>query len=348
MAMHKILTPEKRIEFEQLVRKTRNMDEKDRLRAVLAYDLGHDVYDIAEILQLSESTTYNYINDYLSKNKIAHNPRGGSDTKLSARQEIELIKHLHTITYLTARAICSYVFATYQIKYTISGMTKWLERNDFVHKKPKSIPSKLDEEKQQLFIKTYEALKATLSPDEIIMFMDAVHPEYQSQAVAGWMPKAEVKTLATTNAQFRLHLNGAIDLQTMDIFTREYDTINGASIISFFTELEQKYPNKLIHIICDNGRSNKNKELDGYLKNSRIKIQYLPPYSPNLNPIERLWKVMRENLTYNKIYSKFAEFTDAVAFFFNHKVQDIAEELRSRINDNFEIIRHNNPVRLSS
>lgn len=52
MAMHKILTPEKRIEFEQLVRKTRNMDEKDRLRAVLAYDLGHDVYDIAEILQL--------------------------------------------------------------------------------------------------------------------------------------------------------------------------------------------------------------------------------------------------------------------------------------------------------
>ena len=71
MAMHKILTAEKRIEFERLVRKTRNMDEKDRLRAVLAYDLGHDVYDIAEILQLSESTTYNYINDYLSKNKLS-------------------------------------------------------------------------------------------------------------------------------------------------------------------------------------------------------------------------------------------------------------------------------------
>ena len=65
MVMHKILTPEKRIEFEKLVRRTKNIDEKDRLRAVLAYDLGDDVYDIAEILQLSESTTYNYINDYL-------------------------------------------------------------------------------------------------------------------------------------------------------------------------------------------------------------------------------------------------------------------------------------------
>jgi len=139
--MHKILTPNQRIEFEKLVRKTKNIDEKDRLRAVLAYDLGHDVYDIAEILQLSESTTYNYINDYLSKNKIAHFPRGGSNTKLLSIQELELIKHLHTVTYLTARSICNYVFATYNVKYTVAGMTKWLERNDFVHKKPKSIPS---------------------------------------------------------------------------------------------------------------------------------------------------------------------------------------------------------------
>lgn len=346
MVMHKILTPEKRIEFAKLVRITKNIDEKDRLRAVLAYDLGHDIYDIAEILQLSESTTYNYINDYLNKSKIAHSPRGGSDAKLNARQEIELIKHLHAVTYLTARAICSYVFVTYKVRYTIVGMNKWLERNDFVYKKPKSIPSKLDEEKQQLFIRTYETLKSTISTNEIIMFMDAVHPEYQSQAVSGWMPKGEVKTLATTNAQFRLHLNGAINLQTMDIFTREYESINSAAIISFFTDLEQKYPDKTIHIICDNGRSNKNKELDDYLKNSRIKIQYLPPYSPNLNPIERLWKVMRENLTYNKIYSKFADFKNEVGFFFSYKIHDIADELRSRVNDNFEIIRHN-PVQIS-
>ncbi len=84
MVMHKILTPEKRIEFTKLVRTTKNIDEKDRLRAVLAYDLGHDVYDIAEILQVSESTAYNYINDYLNNNKIAHSPRGGPIVKSSA------------------------------------------------------------------------------------------------------------------------------------------------------------------------------------------------------------------------------------------------------------------------
>jgi len=47
-AMQKILTPCKRTEFEKLVRITKNIDEKDRLRAILAYDDGHDVSDIAD------------------------------------------------------------------------------------------------------------------------------------------------------------------------------------------------------------------------------------------------------------------------------------------------------------
>ena len=345
--MKKILTSGKRAEFEKLVRITRNIDEKDRLRAILAYDDGHDVCDIADILKISDSTTYNYINDYLKQNKVAHSPRGGSESKLKVSQEIELHAHLKTTTYLTAKTICQYVFGKYKIKYTVSGITKWLERNDFVYKAPKLIPGKLDEEKQQQFIEYYQKLVAGASVNYIIMFMDAVHPEYQSQAVCGWMPKGETKTLAATNTQYRLHLNGAIDLNTMQIVTREYPTIDALSIISFCTDLESIYPDKSIHLICDNGRSNKNKEVTKYLESSRVVIHYLPPYSPNLNPIERLWKVMREHVTYNKVYPKFADFTEAIRYFFGDTVHRIQDVLRARINDNFEVIRHN-PVQLSS
>ena len=345
--MQNILTPSKRAEFEKLVRSTKNIDEKDRLRTILAYDEGHDVRDIADILKISDSTTYNYINDYLRQNKIAHSPRGGSDSKLTVSQEIELIGHLHATTYLAAKAICAYVFNKYQIKYTVSGITKWLERNDFVYKQPILIPGKLNEELQQQFITSYHKLIGNVSSDEIVMFMDAVHPQYQSQAVCGWMPKGETKTLATTNAQFRLHLNDAIDLSSMQIVTREYKTIDSESIVLFCNELEQLYPQKTIHLICDNGRSNKNKALNEYLKSSRVVIHYLPPYSPNLNPIERLWKIMREHVTYNKVYSSFSMFTEAIRQFFAKTVFDIEVTLRSRINDNFQVIKHN-PLQLSS
>ena len=348
LPMNKILSPAIRVEFEKLVRKTRNIDEKDRLRAVLAYDLGHDASDIAEILQISESSTYNYINDYLKKNKISHDPKNGAYCKLTPKEEIELIKHLSVTTYLTANSIRAYGLKEFGIKYSVAGITKWLERNDFVHKKPKHVPSKLDEQKQQNFIEYYNELKQNSdNVNSVIMFMDAVHPEYQSQAVYGWIPKGETKTLPTTNTQFRLHLNGAINLNTMNIFTREYDTIDAVSIISFFKDLEAENPYKTIHIICDNGRSNKNKDIQQYLETSRIKIHYLPPYSPNLNAIERLWKIMREHVTYNKYYPVFSEFKDKIHEFFGTTVHEIGHILKARINDKFEVVRHN-PVQLSS
>ena len=55
--MNKILTTSKRSEFERLVRTTKNVGEKVRLCGILAYDEGHDVYDIANILKISESST---------------------------------------------------------------------------------------------------------------------------------------------------------------------------------------------------------------------------------------------------------------------------------------------------
>lgn len=346
--MNKILTKEIRTKFEELVRKTKNMDERVRLCAILAYDEGHDVSDIANILKISESSTYNYIQDYLKSSKIAHSPKNGALCKLTPAQEVELIKHLSATTYLTAKSICVYVLKKYAVKYTVAGITKWLNRNDFVYKTPKPVPSKLDSAKQQEFVKSYTELKQSINPEnEVIMFMDAVHPEYQSQAVHGWISRGETKTLPTTNTQYRLHLNGAIDLNSMNVFTKEYDTIDAQSVISFFKELELENSYKIIHIICDNGRSNKNKEIEQYLQTSRIKIHYLPPYSPNLNSIERLWKIMREHVTYNKYYPVFDDFKTKIREFFTTTIHEIKPILKARINDEFQIIRHNS-VQLSS
>ena len=66
-----------------------------------------------------------------------------------------------------------------------------------------------------------------------------------------------------------------------------------------------------------------------------------------MNAIERLWKIMREHVTYNKYYPKFIEFKDKVHEFFSTTVHEIGDVLKSGINDKFEVVRHN-PVQLSS
>lgn len=142
-------------------------------------------------------------------------------------------------------------------------MISWLKKHDFIYKEPIKIPGKLDPLKQEEFIKTYEELKKNLPEDEEIHFMDAVHPEFQSKAVCGWIKKGEIKTLPTTSQQYRMHFVGSVRLEEMKVFAKEYNTIDAESVIDFFKYLEISSKAQKIHIICDNGRSNKNKKTRG-------------------------------------------------------------------------------------
>ena len=63
-------------------------------------------------------------------------------------------------------------------------------------------------------------------------------------------------------------------------------------------------------------------------------MQFLPPYSPNLNAIERLWKLLNERVLYNKYYEKFLTFKNAVYEFFEG-TSDLKEVLNLRVTDNF-------------
>ena len=333
-----------KLELERRAKKTRDVHERLRLCVVLARSEGMSHESIAQAHRISVQSVYRYLSEYELEEKTKHDLRGGSKSKLDKIQIKELHDHLQKTTYLRAKEICNYVKGKYGIEYTISGMTFWLKEQGFIYKEPIKVPGRLSPEKQDAFIQSYEVLKSNLPEDEEIYFMDAVHPEFQSKAVCGWIKKGEVKTLATTSAQYRMHFVGAITLKDMELFVQEYETIDADSVISFFQHLEMNSKSSIIHIICDNGRSNKNKKLQEYLKTSKIKIHYLPPYSPNLNPIERLWKVLREKKTYNRCYEKFIDFKLAVRNFFFEDVPEIKDALKKRINDDFQRIQLNNIV----
>ncbi|MCU8106115.1 transposase, partial [Shewanella sp. SM101] len=71
-----------------------------------------------------------------------------------------------------------------------------------------------------------------------------------------------------------------------------------------------------------------------------IELHYLPPYSPNLNPIERLWKVMNEHARNSVYFKNKRDFRSALDKFFKETLPDIGESLASRINDNFQLFTH--------
>jgi transposase len=342
----RVLTISEKADLEAKLKKTKDLSEWKRIFAVLGYDDGQSIQELAETLRLSPFTVEDYLKEYNSHDKTKNDPRGGSSSKLTVNESEKLEQHLSQKTYLKVKDIVAYTEAQFGKKYSRSGMTAWLITHDFAYKQPQKVPGKLSPEAQQKFIQEYEKLKATLQLGDELYFVDAVHPEHQSQAVCGWIKKGECKTLQTSGKQLRLHFAGALSLEGMKIVISEYETVDADAMLDFFRKLENQSKAQTIHVVLDNARANKNKKLAEFMKDSRIKLHYLPPYSPNLNAIERLWKIMRESTLYNRYYESCTNCFAAIRGFFTEKLPEMGDVLKSRINDNFQVIRLN-PVNLA-
>lgn len=69
-------------------------------------------------------------------------------------------------------------------------------------------------------------------------------------------------------------------------------------------------------------------------------LHWLPPYIPNLNPTERLWKVMNETVRNNRYFATAKEFREKIRHFFNDTLPELAGNLSCRINDNFQTLKN--------
>jgi transposase len=316
----------------------------DRIKAVFLKDKGWTYRQISEALMIDEETASGYVEGYVEQNKLKH-ASGGSKSKLTVEQTQELISHLKAHTYVKVAEVCEYVFKVYGISYSRQGMTDWLHAHGFSYKKPKSTPAKADPLKQEAFIKRYEELMTLTPEDEPILFVDCVHPTMATKVSYGWIHQQEDKLIACTASRTRLNLAGAINLEAMEVITQDYETINGPTIQDFFQKLKGKYPNSpQLHLILDQAGYNKTQEVQECAKKLNIKLHYLPPYSPNLNPQERVWKVMNEQTRNNRVFCSVKEFKEAILGFFQNTWPKISTSLTDRINDNFNILKSPIPI----
>lgn len=335
--MERKLTPQERITLQQRHKKERDKRVCDRIKAVLAYDEGYTYSEIARILLLDDETIRRHIKKYFSQNKLAPE-NGGSSSYFTSEQTQQLIKHITENTYRYVRDICLYVMNKFKLNYSVSGMTKWLHQHGFRYKKPNAVPAKANREQQEAFIDVYQQLKENTANKEPIYFVDSVHPQHQTRLAYGWIKKGDRKNIAMTGRQHRLNYMGGICLDGHSFVYEKADKVDENSIQSFLFRLRKKHPGKFhVHVIWDNAGYHTSKVVKKFAAELGIMLHYLPPYSPNLNPIERLWKIMHETVTYNRYYEKFDDFTEAIKNFFRH-VGKKKKLLRARITDKFQVI----------
>jgi transposase len=339
----KFLTAQQRAELRAQHKLERDRRICDRIKAVLLFDNGWSYEEIAEALLLTEGAIRIHIKEFSEENKLVPGG-GGSSERLSKTQSELLENHLREHTYLYVKNIAAYIYQKWKIRYSISGLRDWLERHDFSYKKPSLIPGKSDPKAQTAWLAEYQELKAHLPSTETICFIDGVHPTHNVQLAYGWIKKGESKTIPANTGRSRINLTGAIDILSYQVHIREDQRLNATATIIFFQQLEKAYPTMArVHVFCDNAPYYRNKEVTEYLKTSKIQLHFLPPYSPNLNPIERLWKWMKEVVIYNTYYEEFETFKEAMLGFFETlniltPDSELGMSFRSRVGDRFRIV----------
>lgn len=144
-----------------------------------------------------------------------------------------------------------------------------------------------------------------------------------------------------TSGRQRMNIHGAIDLETGQMQILEVETVDAQSTIQLLASIEGMYPTMArIHLFLDNARYHHAKIVQDWMKaaDRRIVLHFIPAYCPHLNPIERLWRVMHENITHNRCYVKFNEFCKITLSFLRERIPKNCNLFRDSVTDNFRVI----------
>jgi len=176
----------------------------------------------------------------------------------------------------------------------------------------------------------------------VLLFADPVHQVHNNENDYCWQLRGRENTkaaLANTGRR-RLNIIGAINpvnLQPTVMLTEENCCVEVME--AFLEEIRSQYCTATnICIILDNARYQRAYCVQRKAEQLNINLIFLPPYCPNLNLIERLWRYFKRKVMKNKYYETFAEFETCVEQFFINFDQHLGD-LKSLLSFKFGIIK---------
>jgi transposase len=313
----------------------------DRIKAILMLDRGLSYEEIEEHLLLEEDTIKRYFSLYREggEKALLSTYYMGKSCLLTKEELQEVEEFVEKNTPQSATAVVEFVRKEFGKEYTVSAIVALLHRLGFIYKKPKLVPGKADPEKQEQFLKEIQQIQEELGEEDVLFYADGVHPQHNTKAAYGWFRRGDKQQLPANSGRERMNINGALNAKDLSIAIDISNAVNSQSTIHLLQGIERKYLNaKRIVIVCDNAPYNRSKMVKEFLKGTRIEMKFLPPYSPNLNLIERVWRFMNKKVRDNKYYEKFEEFKEAILDFFKN-FSAFEAELMSLLVNKFRIIR---------
>lgn len=147
-----------------------------------------------------------------------------------------------------------------------------------------------------------------------------------------WSLKGYQPEVLTYGGRKRQHLIGAVEPLAGRVHVAFSEATKAKQFEHFLEGLLARYKNAgKILLILDIARAHRFKELKPFLKanEEKLELMFLPPYSPDMNPMEWYWKFLRKKVTHNTFFGMFKEFQRAmIKFIIKFKLS--SQEIKTR------------------
>ena len=151
--------------------------------------------------------------------------------------------------------------------------------------------------------------------------MDEAGIKREATITSCWCIKDKTSVVLSPATHDKINLVGAVKVGSGEVIGHEVERFDRYAMIGFLELILEKESNGRgpIYIILDNAKPHKAKDVQEFLKTKgqRFIMMYLPPYSPELNPSENIWRQLRKEKTHNVLFKTLGILRSTVTAFFN-------------------------------
>jgi putative transposase len=297
--------------LQKLAKTSASKDESNRYRIIICRARGVTVSNIVLTLGVVRSTVTRWIKHYREKGINGLHDR--RHNKLPYKVTENYIARLETLIHYsptqlgwqrstwTRELLAMQLFTDTGIHCHPTHIGRLLKRSDIRWGRPKPSAKKaVNAEVKDTVNKKIKRLVNSAGADEVVVYQDEVDIDLNPKIGPCWMPKGKQFSVPTPGKNEKRYIFGGLNPHTGHVIWTAAMKKDSNNFIVWLKHLLSSYRRyQVIHVVLDNYIIHKTQKVKAFISNSRIKLHFLPPYSPELNPIERLWGEVHANVTRN-------------------------------------------------
>jgi len=314
------------------IRRETNAGMRTRMLIVLQVSKGKPIVEVAEALHVARSTVYRLLRRFRQQGwpALADRREENGRTDVDEMFLLQLRKAVAgspqdygwSRPTWTQELLCAVMAECTGVRVGQATMSRLLRKIGARLGRPRPVlrcPWKKGRKTRHL--RKINRLIENLAKTEVAVYADEVDIHLNPKIGFDWMLPGQQKEVVTPGQNVKRYLAGAKDVRTGYVHWVAGVRKRSNLFIDLLKRLLKVYPSaKVIHVIVDNYIIHKSRQTQLALAGMpRIRLHFLPPYSPSFNPIERVWLDLHAEVTRNHRCRTIDELMGEVEYYLKYR-----------------------------